>query len=163
VASEPDARLSLALDEGRRAITQQRDDLDRLRGRSVALVSVASVAASVLGGLGLPKTGATIPQLTFFSLGLLSFTVLVGLVCWLLKPVELTFENDASVIAGWATEGVHTYDIDEVNAELAKYMAEQFKSNRVVLNGLYEAYQRAIVALGAVVVCLAVALGLGAG
>lgn len=161
-SSDPDPRLALAFDEGKRAIGQQREDLDRLRGRAVTLVSVASLAASVLGGLGLPKSNASIAQLIFFSLGLLSFALLVGLVCWLLKPVVLTFENDASVIAGYVSGGEYTYDVDEVYAELARYMAQQFKTNRVVMNCLYEAYQVAIVALGVTVVCLAITLGIGA-
>jgi hypothetical protein len=116
----------------------------------------------VLGGLGLPEGGANAVQLTFFSVGLLAFTVLAALVCWLLKPVDLTFENDASVLAEYVSGGAYTYSVDEVYAELSKYMAQQFKTNRVVMNCLYEAYQAAIVALGVTIVSLAIALGVGA-
>lgn len=140
-------------------MSQQREDLDRLRGRAVTLISVASIAAAVLGGLSLPKKNAGGTQLAFFSLGLLAFVVLVALTCWLLRPVVMTFENDAAEIAGWIDQG---YTTDDVYAGLATHSASHFKKNRETLLGMYTVYQVAIVALGVVVFALALALGLGA-
>ena len=156
--AEPDPRLRLAFDEGVRAISQQREDLDRLRGRVTTLASVAAIAASVLGGFSLPKHGASNWQLGAFSVGIAAFVTLIGLACWLLRPIELTFENDSKDIAEWAASN----SIEVMYANLAEHMSNHFSANEQELKKLYEKYQLAIIALGVLVAAFGLTLGLGA-
>lgn len=53
----PDARDQLVLDEARRGIDQQKEDLQGLRNRAGATVGYATVVASVLAGLSLRNGG----------------------------------------------------------------------------------------------------------
>jgi hypothetical protein len=56
---EPDASAyAVALEEGRRAIDQQREDFKTARDRASGLLTIAAAAAAFLGGLALRDKAA---------------------------------------------------------------------------------------------------------
>lgn len=154
-ASE-DARLRLAYDESLRVLIQQRDDLERLRTRVVALVSVAAVAAGLLGGFFGGKVPTHSP---WFYLGLTGFGVLIVCVCVILAPHKTIFENDPRVIIeNYVDAGL---DLNATLRWTAFYNGANSESNRRRIDLLVSFYLAAVIALGVVVGGFAVALVTG--
>lgn len=148
-----DARLRMAYDEGMRVLAQQRDDLERLRARVVTLISVAAVAAGLLGGFLGDKAPARTP---WFYAGLVAFGVLVVCVCVILAPWRTIFENDPRVIVyDYVNQG---YDLNETLRWWSIYNGDNSDTNKLVLDRLAWFYTAAVVSLGTVVVSFAMAL-----
>jgi MFS family permease len=148
-----DARLRMSYDESMRVLAQQRDDLERLRARVITLISVASVAAGLLGGFLADEAPARTP---WFYAGLVSVGVLVGCVCVILTPWRTIFENDPRVIVyDYVDQG---YDLDETLRWWSIYNGDNSDTNKLVLDRLAWVYTVAVVSLGAIVVSFAMAL-----
>src|SRR5882757_7631960 len=133
-----DGRLRLAYDEGLRVLTQQRDDLERIRTRVVTLVSVASIAAALLGGFTTTKAPHR-PAWLYVGLGALG--VLIVCVCVILT----NYVDDDR-------------DLNETLRWTAYYSGENAASNRATIDFLVKVYLVAVVALGVTVVTFALAL-----
>lgn len=154
--SEPpseDARLRMSYDESMRVLSQQRDDLERLRARVVTLISVASVASGLLGGFLADKAPSRAP---WFYAGLVSVGVLVVCVCVILFPHRTIFENDPRVIVyDYVDQG---YDLNATLRWWSIYNGDNAETNKLVLDRLAWFYTVAVVSLGANVVSFAMAL-----
>jgi|SRR5882757_2022045 len=148
-----DGRLRLAYDEGLRVLTQQRDDLERIRTRVVTLVSVASIAAALLGGFTTTKAPHR-PAWLYVGLGALG--VLIVCVCVILAPHWTIFENDPRVILTNYVDDDR--DLNETLRWTAYYSGENAASNRATIDFLVKVYLVAVVALGVTVVTFALAL-----
>ena len=151
-----DPRLRLALDDGRLVLAQQRDDLERLRTRAVALLSAASVAAGLLGGFvgdAAPSRGA------WFYAGLVFLGIMAAAVCVILSPHRTIFDNDPRVIlTGYVDPGI---DHNTTLRWLAQYAGDNADRNKQRLELLAWVYLAAVVCLGALVACLTLSLVTG--
>jgi hypothetical protein len=155
---DEDPRLRLAYIEGFRVLDMQRDDLERLRTRVVALVSVGAVAAGLLGGF----FGNKPPHHSaWFYVRLGALGVLVLCVSVILAPHKTIFETDPRVIL----ENYVDADYDH-NATLrwsAHYAGVNSDTNKDKLDMLANFYTLAVVALGVVVLGFALALATSKG
>lgn len=122
------------MEEGRRALDVQRDDFKSVRDRSIAVLGIASVSASIVGGFG--ASGDHRP----LSGWLLGAGVCLGLVVVLCLgvawPRTMVFSQNAKMIVGWSDSGE---DVDEpvVQRQLALYMQEQYDDNERKLVWMY--------------------------
>ena len=149
-----DARLRLAYDEGFRALDIQRDDHERLRSRVVTLVSVASIAAGLLGGFSATKSHQSHVWLLY--LGVAAFVALVGCVCVILSPRKWWFETDPRrLLTDYVDAG---RDLNYTLRWAAHYAGENAEKNRRKLDRLSWVYLAAIAALGLLVASFAVSL-----
>lgn len=148
-----DERLRLAYEEGMRVLAQQRDDIERLRTRAVALVSVASVAAGLLGVGNDHLSGPLL------AVGLVAFGVLIIFVCFALLPRETIFENDPRIIVSGYVDAHRS--LNETLRWLAIYAGDNAERNAKKLNGLSWLYAIGVIALGLLVASFAAALVVG--
>jgi uncharacterized membrane protein YfcA len=98
LSEQPDPRgYELAYQEALRAITQQQGVLESLRGRAGALLAVASIVTSFLGGFALGDKGPA----GLGWLAILLFLFAAGAVAHILKPRDQwRFRSRPSVIIG---------------------------------------------------------------
>ena len=156
--TEEDARLRLAYDEGFRALAQQRDDLEKLRARVVALVSVGSLAVGIVG-----TVADTLSQghSRWLYAGLAAFGVLVVAACLILAPHTVTFDTDPRVLL---KDYVDTgRDLNATLRWSAHYAGENAEKNNRVLKWLHRYYLGAVIALGLATAAFAVAVLTGTG
>lgn len=147
--SSEDARLRLAYDEGFRALDLQREDLERMRARVVALISVGSLAVGVLAAF----IGRQPDHRSGWAyVGLAAFAVLVVCVCVILAPHKTVFETDPRVILTYYVD--RDRDISETLRWSAHYAGVNGDANRKMLERLGWVYVTAIVALGVAVAAL---------
>jgi hypothetical membrane protein len=148
-----DERLRLAYEEGMRVLAQQRDDMERLRTRTVALVSVASLAAGFLG------VGHDHLSEPWVVVGLVAFGALIVSVCIALLPRETIFENDPRIIVSGYVDAHR--NLNETLQWLAIYAGDNAERNAKKLNGLSLLYAIGVIALGLLVASFAMALVVG--
>jgi len=137
-----DDRYGLAVEEARRALDQQKDDLKTVRDRTAAMVGLGGVAAAFLGGLALrdeaPISGWTI-------IGASAFVVLTILMVLTHLTYTFVFSQDAAQIVLWADHfGAGKADMQR---NLALWMFEQYLKNRKTMLWLWRAYEAALVFL----------------
>jgi len=142
MATGGDDRYALALEEARRSLDQQKDDLKAVRDRTAATVGLGGLAATFLGGLALrdeaPLSGWTI-------LGAGAFVALVILMVLTHRTYTFVFSQDAAEIILWAEH--YKAGLAEMQRDLALWLFSQFLKNRRTLSCLWRAYQAAIVTL----------------
>lgn len=150
---EEDPRLRLAYEAGQHALAIQRDDLERMRTRATALVSVASLAVGLLGGV----IGSHAPHRNgWFFFGLAAFVVLIVCVCLVLAPYVWHWEVDPRKILTDFVDAGH--DLNGTLKWLANHDGDNGDHNEKRLDRLATAYLVGVAALGVTVLSLALAL-----
>jgi len=152
---EPDAdAYAVALEEGRRAIDQQRDDLKSVRDRATALLSVAGIAAAFLGGLARRDSKAPLAYLTIVAAA--AFVAIAFIVARILWWKKVTFAQDPKQILSWIEHA--GYSTARVRQAAAYYHAVNYEANRDLLQAMVRDYQVGLGILVVEVVALMVAL-----
>jgi hypothetical protein len=148
--SDEDARLALLLDEVKRGIQQQQEDLDNLRSRAGTLVATASLVSSFLGAVTLRDTHLPIPAVVCTVIALAAFVVVLGCASFIWLPYTWRWGID-----GWAIlrDYIEPADsepvsLDELRRSLAWHMQDDMNSNRSKLDHLFIALRIAVVAIG---------------
>jgi hypothetical protein len=131
----PDERLTLALDEARRAIDHQESALASIRGRAATLLAVGGLAASFIGGLAM-RNGVGISAWTL--LGVIAFVGLVVFASLIAWPWEFRFDQSATVLVAWAEQ--HEADPDKMTRDLALFHERNLYRNRPTLDRLMTWY-----------------------
>lgn len=137
----PDPRDELVLGEARRAIDQQKKDLEGLRNRAGATVGFATVVASVIGGLTLGGEG-TLSVWTF--LGFASLAAGFVLSAFVLFPRKLTLVMDAATIDSWIDNGDST---TQMSRSVALGIIAEYDKNASILLRMHWAYAAAMTAV----------------
>jgi hypothetical protein len=145
----------VALEEARRSLDHQRDDLKAIRDRAVAVLGIAAVSASVVAGLGGSAPGRNISLWAYLAGACLA--VLVGIALYALWPKELVFNQSASTIVSWV-DGDADLTHTMVQRELAIRMHRQYLKNRNRLDDLTRALRCSIVLLALQLVLLLIDL-----
>ncbi|MGH3482287.1 MAG: hypothetical protein ACRDPQ_03545 [Nocardioidaceae bacterium] len=123
--SDPyEGRYSLALEEARRSLAQQSDELASIRGRAISLASIGSLSAAFVGGLAArddaPVTGWT-------GVAIVAYVLLLGVSATILAPWRLfVFAQRANVIDAWASNG---HQVSQMERSVAFYMDRQYSRN----------------------------------
>jgi hypothetical protein len=149
VAPAQDALYVLALEEARRAIDQQREDLKSVRDRMVALLGVATVTASVTAATSVGRTAPAATWLRYAVVACIISLMLVTLfVSW---PRAIRFTYKPTGIIEWtkanASEAVG-------RSHLARHLETDYNANRKVINQLLVAFRLGICLLALEIVFL---------
>lgn len=125
------SKYDLALDEARRGIDQQLAELNLIRQRASALMTMGGVLATIFGGLAI-REGAEVRAGTWVALA--AFVLLAILTVACLYPREMHFgqEPESIITAIDVAQG----DADAVTAHLARQIGVQHDSNRSPLRSL---------------------------
>ncbi len=132
--------FAVALEEARRTIDQQKDDLKSLRDRAAGLLAVAGLAASFIGGL--PIGSATGQRSGWTYAGLFAFVLLALVALAMTYPYAFVFSQDAKLIVTWVEE--YGASDNEVNRDLALHLMTHFWRNRRALLWVRRGYQVAV-------------------
>ncbi|WP_432951348.1 hypothetical protein ACQPXM_41275 (plasmid) [Kribbella sp. CA-253562] len=139
----------LALEEARRAIDQQREDLKSVRDRTIALLGIATVTASVVAAAGAGRSSSAPSWARYATAACIISLVLVTLfVSW---PRTIRFTYKPKVILGWAD--ANTPDA-EGRRQMAEYLESDYDKNRQVVDQLLGAFQLGICLLALEIVFL---------
>lgn len=138
---DEDDRYLLALEEARRAIDTQKEDLKAIRDRTTAIVTVASIAASFIGGLAFRDKSAELGDWSWVAIGLFVLIALITvLIYW---PRTFTFTQKPSVIIeDWIEK--ESPSLARMRRDLAYYLHDQYTANRAVLNWMIVGHQAAV-------------------
>jgi hypothetical protein len=129
-----DPRDQLVLDEARRAIDQQKKDLEGLRSRAGTTAGYATVVASVLGGLSL-RNGAH-PTVWTWA-GFAALAVAAAASVYVLWSRTLTLSLDIEQMDSRIDEGD---GIGTMMRNTSHALHRDRKTNQRVLNRLHTAY-----------------------
>jgi hypothetical protein len=143
-------KYALALEEARRAVDTQRDDLKGVRDRATAVVTVAGLALSLLAGPALrdPRihpSGWTIA-------GVAAFVLLTGVALGILWPRTFIFAQDPQTLVAWA-EQQHAQPA-EMTRDLALHLKGQYAANRTAIKWMLVGYQVAVALLALEILAL---------
>ncbi len=130
-----DGRLSLALDEARRSLDQQKADLASVRDRAGALFAVGGLVTSLLGGLAI-RDGAEMSGWTW--LGVVAFVATVIAALLVLWPWPFKFAVRATALVGWMEN--QQADLDTMTRDLALWSDSARTHNQRTLDRLWTAY-----------------------
>src|SRR4051794_38317593 len=140
-----DPRYELVYQESLRAITTQEDALDNIRARAAQLLTAASVATSVLGGL--VHAQSEHPHGTTWA-AISTFLLLLGICVWIVLPTRgWSFVNSATVLLAGYVEADIPADLNEMHRSLALYMERHWDRNQDLLNRRLAGLQTAAVLL----------------
>jgi hypothetical protein len=128
-------RFDLALDEARRALDQQVNDVARIRDRTTNLVMVGGLAAAFIGGLAI-RDDAPLTVLTV--LGAVAFTTLLAVAVAVLLPRRFVFTQHAQVLVSWAEKPDAT--AERMERSLALHMDGHYRGNARRLNRMTVLY-----------------------
>lgn len=131
---DEDPRLRLIWEEGVRAVDQQAQDLDEVRGRAATVLSAASIAgaflaSSVLDGDAKFRTATWVATVAFAVAGLSTSWVLLPRSGWRLARRPLTMLEDY-------VEGDRPFDVDDLHHDAAPHLDADFTTNKGKLRGL---------------------------
>jgi hypothetical protein len=146
---------SIAMEEGRRALDVQRDDFKSVRDRSIAILGIASVSASIVGGNGASSEHRPMSNWLLGGAICLGLVILLCLgVAW---PRTMIFSQNVETIVGWSDTGE---DVSEavVQRQLALYMQQQHDNNKQPLDWMYICFRIEIALLIAQLVLLGIDL-----
>jgi hypothetical protein len=143
---------TVALEEARRTIDAQKDDLKSLRDRATGLLAVAGLAATLIGGL--PERGGGLGGWAYAGIGAFVLLAFVALV--MTYPYTLVFSQDAQLIITWVEQ--YGASNDEVSRDLALHLMTHFWKNRRALHWVRRSYQVAVALLMAEIVMLVIDL-----
>lgn len=121
---------AVALEEARRSLDHQRDDLKAIRDRSIAVLGIASISASVAASLRQPVHGqSTVTAwLVLAALCLMTLIVITLVIAW---PRTVAFNQRGAMLVKWAEKGK---DRPTIERSLAIFMDDQYQRNRVTLD-----------------------------
>ncbi len=159
MASSPQA---LAYEEALRHITEQHGRLESLRTRAAALLSVASLVTSFLGGQALTNTTTDLfglevsrPSLHGWAVvAVIAFLGSCGACVWILLPKRKGWRfgfNAKRLIRDYVDKGV---ELDPMYRELALWLSKYHQENESKLEFRYTLLQ-----VGAVLIGIEVVLG----
>jgi hypothetical protein len=156
VSQQRDHRgYELAYQEALRAITQQQAVLESLRGRAGALLAVAAIVTSFLGGFALGDDGPA----GLGWLATLLFLVAAAAVAFILKSRDQWhFRSRPSVIISGYVEDDPPAQLWEIHKQLAEHLEVDFDANEQNMKPLFQALQLANLAFAAEVVVWLVVL-----
>jgi hypothetical protein len=118
------SRYVLALEEARRALDHQAEDVHGMRGRSAALVTVGALSAAFLGGLSARDDAESLTAATV--VGALSFVGLLAMTVTVLWPRRFHFTQNAQVLVAWVEHGA---DLAKMHRDLALHMQRHYRTN----------------------------------
>ena len=155
---------ALALEEARRALDQQLDDVAVVRTRAIQLLSGGGIAVSVFGGLtirsGPPdQTGPTAVQPLLVAVAFVAF-VAVAIFCVLvLKSRPLKRTTNPLTLVEW----VEVPDVTNrwMERRLALALGETYDANLKTVNAMYRDFRWLLIALIAEVAALIAAFAGG--
>jgi hypothetical protein len=129
-----DSTQALAYEEALRGITQQQAVLDGIRARASALLGIAAVSTSFLGGVTL--NGKSLKPLTWIPIGAF---VAVGLFAvWILLPVRgWKFSLDVKILIADYVEGDSPAALPEMYRDLALHLGNHYITNEKRLARLF--------------------------
>lgn len=129
-----DERYALVYRESLRAIAAQEAAVDNVRARCAQVLSAASVATAVLGGLS--HGGGRHTHLSIATwLAMSSFLALLAICVWIMAPRRgWYFVNSAAVLLDGYVEAEHPATLDEMHKTMATYMEAHWERNQVHLN-----------------------------
>lgn len=136
-----DPRDQLVLDEARRGIDQQREDLQGLRNRAGATVGYATVVASVLAGLSL-RNNANPTNWTWA--GLAAFGLAATLSAFVLAPRTLTLVLNVEQMDNRIDEGDA---LGTMMRDTSLALHRDHEGNQRVLKRLHRAYLLSLIAV----------------
>jgi hypothetical protein len=146
-----DPRYALVYAESLRAITTQESSLDNVRARAAQLLTAASVATSVLGGLVHAQNHRPQPA-TWLAIA--SFLALLADCVWIVLPTRgWSFVSSASVLLDGYVEAEPPFDLNEMHRSLAVDMEQHWDRNQDQLNRRLGGLQAAAILLVASIVC----------
>jgi hypothetical protein len=139
-----DERNRLILDEARAALSQQRDDLHKVRDRTSSLLSAGGLVATFFGALTLRNEAG----LTIWIYGAAVMVVaLAGVTTYIQRPRVFTFINDPStMLEDWPLD---TLDADGWARRLAECLDEDYRKNSEKITRLMWAYIGGLTAFAA--------------
>jgi hypothetical protein len=145
----------LAYQEALRAITQQQAVLESLRSRAGALLAVASIVTSFLGGFVLGDDGPT--GWSWLAIGL--FLLGATAVAFVLAPRDQWhFRSEPGVIIRSYVEDDPPAPLWAIQKQLAEHLETDFTANEQNMKPLFTALQLANLALAVEVVVWLVVL-----
>ena len=151
-----DSTQALAYNEALRGVTQQQAVLDGIRARASALLGIAAVSASFLGGVAFKDAGprglSWIPIVAFVAVGVLAI--------WILLPVRgWKFSFDVNILVTDYVEGSSPAKLDEMYRDLALHLGRHYTTNEQRLTRLFLKFKLASAILVFEVVCWLIVLG----
>ena len=145
-----DPRLRLALDDAWRAIDVQRDQLGEIKSRTIALLSVATIAVGLLGDRAFLE-GDQPSRWGYVTLG--AFCVLSLAAVSVSVPQRWSFARKPSALSWYPHSGK---TIDEMRSGLLADAAEHFQTHERKLKRLSVAQVASVLAVGVVAAALLV-------
>jgi hypothetical protein len=139
----------LALEEARRAIDQQREDLKSVRDRTVALLGIATVTASVIAAASVGRSKPAASWARYGAVACIVCLVLLALfVSW---PRATRFTYKPTGIIDWAKSSAN----EAVGrSHLARHLESDYDENRKIINQLLVAFRIGICLLALEIVFL---------
>jgi hypothetical protein len=129
-------RYTLALDEARRALDRQADDVAGLRQRTTGLVSVGGLAAAFIGGLAVRDNA---PLSVWTAVGVLAFAALLAVAVFALWPRKFVFTQHSDQVVGWVdNDGSAT--AGDIARDLALHLTIQYGRNAPKVDRLTDFY-----------------------
>jgi hypothetical protein len=145
---------SLALEEARREFDSVNAAVENIRGRSMSLLTIGGLAASVIGGLAVRGDDPISPTMKVGA-------VLFGLtaVCCLavLLPRAQWVGQDPRILIDWVD--IHGASKEQMDRELARVMGEQISANEQSLRWFHDVFRAGTLFLVLEIACLLVSLG----
>lgn len=155
VEAATDERLTIILEEARRALDRQHADLNSLRDRAGNLLQFGAIAAAFLGGLTL-RGKAPLTEWTYA--GAAAFVALAVLTVSVLWLRTFTFANNAvTMLDDWSLDDPDG-DGNYVTEHLARHLQNHYNTNYDEIKWMARFYLAAICALVLEVVFLFVDL-----
>lgn len=141
-ASDP--RLQFVWEEARRAVELQVGNLNEVRGRAVAILSVGS-AAAFIASAGLAQD-TKMHWTTWLGIGAFAMIGLLG--AFVLMPrTGWVFFRKADVLLSAYVDTDPPASLDDMHRELAKYLREDHEGNEKRLQPLYWAFTSSCILL----------------
>jgi hypothetical protein len=132
-------REAVALEESRRGLDKQNDDLSRLRDRSMTLVSAGGVAAGLVVGFRPKDAGIT----GFTWAGLVAFVGVAIVAVMIAWPSQWRMNQSAKIITDWVDD--QNPSLDAVHRDLAIHLETEYDTYEGWLALLTRAYAGALV------------------
>jgi hypothetical protein len=137
-----DERYVLALEQARRNLDRQADDLKDIRGRATTILGVAALSITLIGGLALRDKG----ELRWTSYAaLFVFTLVALLALFITFPRTFAFAYDADGMLKWIKE--EQASINRMTRQLAIHLQKNYRCNRKAMESMRRLYSFAVVAL----------------
>jgi hypothetical protein len=130
----------VALDEARRALDRQNDDLGKLRDRSMTLLGAGGVAAGLIVGFRPDERGSTV----WAGLAVAAFVTTAVVTVGIAWPKRFTFVQSPAKILAYAEQ--HRPTKDALARRLAEAIEGQYDKNEERLVVLTKTYAVAIAA-----------------